>query len=640
MDFTIGLIDPSIPRATQRAAVLAQGRENETVFEARITSLHTTHASRREELLQSISLLDDELARSMATIQHEILDADLMVQMQLSELDKLDEEDAKKSAFSKMPPEMLGYIFEQAVEGDQGQPGGEGLGVNPWILASVCKTWSRVAMSMGSLWRNILVTDTPSFYWMVERNSHMTTVPGLERTHSAIQVCTNQGQLGRALHRSGVAPLDITIGFRGDPQMMAKRLIYTKFYQILFRPLITPRIQRLVVDCSESCIRYSGDIFSQIQGLHTSLPNLVSLQVSSTVPLSMREQSGKRFLNAILENAPNLRDLGLPHSHGYEACILPEALRYDGWRISTYNSTILNLQKLRVHHVDHLDSMLLGAISIKGLVIRAAELIENSLTDQIWEIPSSPWPTSSTPEITFQRLSRLHLILDDLSLLSRLQLPVLEELRLTPSIEIRKTRGQADECLSSLALPAFSLDLPNLHTLRIMSLNVSIVSKFTMPRLQHLYLTSMRTSFPRTNADIASFVFLSGTSFFQGIRTLYLNAFMSETAMINLLKVCPSVQTLLLVPVRIGKVVISALTVGKKRPITVPVLCPDLRMLEVDCHSFRKWDKVERKELRVGAQIGRDLRELLLRMNKSRPQQSIERCTLIGVDGGREDLPL
>ena len=651
MNRVFSLIDPLVPRATQRAALLAQSRESDALFESRLIQLQASHAEQREHLLQAITHLDEELARGMALIQQEILDADLVMQMQLDEMDKQDEKERRASAFAKLPPEMLGYIFEQCVEGDQGEKGGEGLGISPWILASVCKLWYGVAMGMGSLWRKILVTDSLSYYWALERNSKLGPRHAVERTHttehthSAMQVCVNKGQIEKAFRRAGVALLDITLGFKGGPQMNANRGFYEQLYSIVFNPSLGPRISHLTVECSAHCASYSTlhSVFTYISSywFRSVLPNLVSLQIHSITPLSMLGPNAEPSLSLILEGAKRLRDIGLPRL--YDPYRIPDGLQYNTWKPSNYQSTIFNLRELRVYQAHQLDQMLFGPVGIESLIIVSAALIEETPADRICELRTDPWPTIETPEITFERLTRLHLILGDISLLSRLTLPLLEELRLTPPSRVYDTRGQANELTSTLAHPNFTLELPSLHTLRVVSLNLSSLTSIDMSRLEHLYLTSIRTSQTKTDADFAALV--SGTegasALLRSVRTIYINALLSEKSILSVLKACPVVQTVLLVPGKVGNGLIPALNVGKikhRLHSTVPILCPELEVLELDCHSFRRWDKATKRDIRVGTVVSSDLGRALDKMVKSRFGRWVERCTLVHLDGRREEF--
>lgn len=553
---------------------------------------------------------------------------------------------------------MLGYIFEECVEGDQGEPGGMGLGFSPWRLAKVCRFWYQTAKGTPSLWRKILITDWSFCYWSIKRNilvpglSVQNSSPELVRSHSALQVCLDRTDIANALQRSGSASLEVTIAFSGRSDASEdepETAFFQGVYDMVFNDSVLPRISKLVFDSDSDNTEpweselWGGQEIGGVSVLSSSLPNLVSLQIYSYKPLFVKKINGITIVQTILQSATKLRDFGLENSR------IPRCLRHDVWRSSNYNNTVSTLRELRIRHTDILDRMLGGSIGIEALIIHgAAKFEEDEDEERVWDTETTQWPTSRTPEITFERLTKLHLISDDYSLLDRLKFPLLEELRLTQSSSRPRTRDQVDGITQPPSRPDFTLELPSLSTLQVTSSNITPLNRFNMPQLKNLRITSTRIAQGKADADFVEFVSGSipssgvagGPSFLEGVRNLYINSVMSEKGSMSTLNAFPSLRTFRLVPgKKMGKSLIQALCVSKNKRDPTGTLCPLLKKIEIDCYSFREWDKKEKKNKRVGTVIPDGLQDLLSKLVQSREklEQPLEHCSLTEMGGTKSE---
>lgn len=643
--------EPSLLEASyeaEKTAILAQTEETARLFTSELIHLQELHKSQRQVLLDSLSQLDQDFAERKATLKRERKENEVKVIKKLKKIHERYRNDRNRQSLYKLPAEILGYIFERCIEADPRTSKVGHLGTSPWILARVCRAWYRIALGTPTLWCKILVTDCTKCYWDMQTAgfipSHERT--GSVRSHSSIQICVNTIEIRKALQRSGAAPLEITLAFlwRSEDSISEPGAhFYHRLYREIFNDSVNPRISRLILDNQEVWDIFSSVALSSITGIDGSLPNLTSLQINSLVPFSMTTQDGTPMLKAALESARKLREIRL----GLNA--VPEWLQYSTWRLTGYSSSISSLKELRVRKTHTLDSILGGPVNIESLVIDGTAAIEEVPEERYAHAGTVPWPTMSTPEITFHRLIRLHLVLDDFSLLAALRFPVLEALRLTQSgrwgPQGLNENGVAPHDSN------FSLDLPNLRSLRVTSPYITPLNRLNMPQLDSIHLTSTRIQQSKCDVDILGF--LSGkaietgtpegsteSEFLHGVTALHIDAMISEKGLVSAIKKFPSLRSLHVVPGnKIGKSLGMALTVGRHTRKTLGVLCPDLAVLEIDCYSFQQLDRKERKDKRVGSLMADGTEDVLEKLVTSRRLWGtrLERCTVVRPNGERRE---
>jgi hypothetical protein len=552
-------------------------------------------------------------------------------------------------SIASLPDEILAYIFEYCVEGDTGHPGGEGLGFSPRTLALVNRNWYRVASATASLWRAILVADIPNIYWTIQRNWRLppTEITKFIPTHSAMQVCTTQGALERALHRTQGTSLDITLGLNYYFNQ-GQHLLFHRVYSTLFSDYIRPRITRLTIDRCDIPDTFISLFDSMPVCLH--LPNLVSLTIE--YPGSRRLMpGGESMLRLILENAGNLKDISLIGG------LVPECLKAEVWQNASYSSTIRNLRRLTLGNPISLLSMFNDIMPIPELVIRMAARIECLGEANVWDAHSFPWPGRYTRELTFTSVTSMHLVLDDLSPLSRIDFPVLESLRLSQSSQYRM--GERFGEMDPPIIPDFVVNLPRLRSLRIMTDQFAPLSRLQVPRLESLHLTSTLVTKRKTGADLSSLFpepptqiaplaeesnSALNSSFFhplQSIHTLYLNAYVSEEPVLQALRSLPSLRVLSLVLGKnLGRVLVHGLTVKRSRSLSTvkSLLCPDLEVIELDLVSFIEWNRTGQICARAGTATLTTLPATLEKCVAARRKagKPLQRCTVIDKQGKRE----
>jgi F-box-like len=559
------------------------------------------------------------------------------------------------SSFQKLPAEMLGYIFEECIEEDERKSGAVGLGVSPWLLAQVCRFWYQTAKGTPSLWRKILVTDSHECYWSLKRNEgrvprHQAAQQGNPRSHSATQVCVNGVELKNALKRSGAASLEITLAFGGQwaSKNQPGSAFYEELYNMIFDDSLSPRITHLVFEVMSELGGewewWSGEQLRSFSLLNSTFPNLISLQINSYAPLSTKMRNGTPMLKSILEGARKLQVLQVSKGP------IPDELKYSVWSSSSYRSIIPNLRELRVGNGTILDQMLSGPLRIETLVIDTAVKAAATKEESVWGSRVTEWPTLGTASITFDRLTRLHLILDDFSHLDLLDLPLIEELRLMQSYQDRRTMQRNPNGYPPNRRD-FTLDLPNLRTLRVRSPHITPLNRFKMPQLKNLHITSTRLAQGKADADFARFVSgpasssgvvpdttFIGARFLEGVEDLYINSLLSEKGSISTLKAFPSLRKLQLVPGnKIGKSLVQELTTSKHKQIAAGVLCPELVAIEIDCYSFQEYDNMNLRNKRVGTAMHEGLPGVIKKLAESRKKwgNQLECCTLIATDGNR-----
>lgn len=632
-----------------RAAVLAQSQQKKQHFASKLKDLGDLYAIRRQNLVHLLSKLKDEFAASKASLQQEFADDEMEIAIKLQRIDEKYKNHRKARTFAKLPAEMLGHIFEHCIKREQNSANGVDWGVSPWVFTRVCRFWRQTALGTPSLWRRILVTDNLKCYWSsIQRNTPDSVVErtGPVRLHSAIQVCVDADELRDSLRRGGAASLEITLIFCGHSGPFNHRpesAFYTRLYQALFNETISPRISHLILDSGTAWETLNSIRIEGIEELEISLSNLKYLRIYSLMPFTMRVRNEQPILKATLEGAKKLEGIYLGTNS------VPEWLDYGSWKISSYGATISSLKELRVRDTHLLNTVLGGSVDLETLVIDGAARVEESIHERYADSEISSWPTSETPDITFRRLTRLHLILDDFSLLTPLKLPVLEELRLTQSH--RWGVNGMNEGEVTLQNPDFSIELPNLRVLRVTSAHIAPLNRLNMPQLGSLHLTSTQGRQSKCDADILDFLggkpnvvevpetFSQNT--FPGVKELYIDAMMSEKGLISTVKCFPSLNTLSLVPgTKIGKGLIRALTVGRQKRVTSGVTCPDLSVLQINCYAFQDWDKKEKREKRVGTLMPGGLNDAVEKLVHSREAwgKRLVRCTVLDTSGQKKEF--
>ena len=637
----------------RKAAVLAQTQMSDALFALRLKRINDDYISRRQGLLLSLSALDAGYARARDEIRKEFDETEVAWQRRLAEIDAASEQGKVAKAFAKLPAEILAHIFIQGVEGDLEKESGEVIGTSPWVFAQVCRFWCQTCMSTPSLWRKLLVTDYSQFYWSLQRNKH---IPMLQRnttrtrSHSSLQVCVNPTEVAQAVQKSGVAPLDITLGISGrtdTSEVLPNEQFYTRLYASIFNDQVAPRISRLVFESNPRwTLRWT---IQKMSGLYIRVSNLASLEIHSLTAFSFMVEGDVPMLRAIIENATRLNSLRV----GTDAT--PDFLRHTNRQDSRHAAVIDRLKELRVSDTSHLDSILHVSNELESLVIDSTARIEALAEDGGWEGVTFPWPTLQTRSIIFLSLVRLHLIVDDFSLLDRFQFPALEELRLTESSVCRRSRRLAGGESPPLINPDFVLDLPKLRALRVTSHRIACIRRFLMPQLERLHLTSTRVLQTKGDADLEEMVgepdsedqsptALSGPlteNPFKAVRHLHIHANVTSKGIITTLEAFPLLESLYLVPgKKLGNKVITALTVGKHKRHLYGIPYPRLKVVQFDCYSFRKWDRSKKAERRVGSlepPVLVDLMEAFV-LSRKKWGEPLERCTFIGQGGEKREF--
>jgi hypothetical protein len=620
---------------------------------SQLKTLRDLHSTRREALLYAITRLDEELAQSEATLTKESSVLEKNLREQLRDLKKQDKLDRRTMSVATLPDEMLACIFGECVNGDIGEPGGEGLGFSPRILALVNRKWYRVALGTASLWRTILVTDAISDYWEIKRNARLSSRTSSKhaRTHSAMQVCTTEAELEGALRRTRGTTLEITITFGNNRLSYSSTSapLYSELYRMLFNDRIAPRIAHLVLERGYMATM-TAPLFNYIATNVHRLSNLVHLATVRSYSLH-RTQDGKSMLQLVLENSKTLKYLSIIDGN-IEDCLRPHV-----WQNAGHSSTILNLQQLRLGPRCFPDAIFSDNVPVSELIMEDTARVEQAGEKKMWEISPSPWPTRSTPRMNFMCLTRMHLISEDISLLSRLTFPVLDYLRLTqPS---GSPSGATPVDIEPFFIPDFVVDLPKLRSLRITARHFAPVNRFNSPQLESFHMTSTHSMKGKVEADFLQLFrspvpstepLVEGSQttptkptelWFQNIHTLYINANVSERVLIQAFRLLPLLRVLKLVPgKKMAQVLVKELTVEKPKPPSKKnnIFCPALEVIELDLVSFTEWDKGLKMAIRVGTTTLDGLPNALIKCVASRQKAGIplQRCTVISRAGQQE----
>ncbi|KIM27215.1 hypothetical protein M408DRAFT_24691 [Serendipita vermifera MAFF 305830] len=393
-----------------------------------------------------------------------------------------------------------------------------------------------------------------------------------------------------------------------------------------------------------------------------ALRNLVSLRLFDHTPY-VTPRSDKSTLQVILEGSKKLQELSIGINFPYPANqaswkgmvqipVFPDCIIGPKWKGASYSSTIRNLKRLEVPLGEAVNLIYGENVPVLEFVIQGVAQIADVDIKEMWKITTSPWPIASSPVTTFSRVKSLHLTLDDLSLLTRVVLPTLEELCLTQSSESRRQAICGHTEL--LITPNTPIYFPKLHTLKVTHSHFSPLRWICAEQLDALHLTS--TLLSRKEAEMDFSVLFSSIksaklhntspgripSTLLEISRLYINVNISEGVLTRSLESLPRLELLSFVP---G----NQLQRGFTREFTVDVehdtvkaniLCPVLQVLELDLHSFLDWDGMGMKAVQIGTATLEDFPSALKRMVSSRElgyTYPLERCTVIERDGATQE---
>jgi hypothetical protein len=200
------------------------------------------------------------------------------------------------------------------------------------------------------------------------------------------------------------------------------------------------------------------------------------------------------------------------------------------------------------------------------------------------------------------------------------------------------------------------MDLPKLHSLQITARHFVPVNRFNSPQLESFHMTSTHPMKGKAEADFLQLFWLPAPSskplveesepiptkptelWFQNIRTLYINANVSERILIQAFRLLPLLCVLKLVPgKKLAQVLVKELTMEKPKPPLKEnnILCPALEVSELDLVSFTEWDRGLKMAHRVGTTTLDGLPNALIKCVASRQKAGIplRRCTVISRDG-------
>ncbi|KIM27216.1 hypothetical protein M408DRAFT_24692 [Serendipita vermifera MAFF 305830] len=550
-----------------------------------------------------------------------------------------------------LPLEVLSMVFVHYVKDDLS------LGNSPCLLMLVCRQWYRIALLTPSLWNTILITKKHSDYWVLERSFKM----GSDR-NCAMQICTTMDRLITMVSRSGTTPLNTIITHYHNVGRASK------LYSLLFGPEVAPRIVHLTLDYRDSWdASISASWYVKLDALR--LTNLVSLHVFATFWMEKRrDRDGKSFLQVILEGTKNLREIFIGFHYIPDTIIwplsvisedrwMPSCLAEESWEHASYGPTMRRLQRLQVLFGVMAEFMYGTDVPVSEFTIQPATFIEQAEDARMWDFFTAPWPELLTPIMTFSRIKTLHLILDDISLLTKLVLPVLEDLRLTQSSTYRWELPFRHD-LPEAEFPDMIIEFPKLRTLRVAHSFFGPLKLIHAVQLESIHLTLSSRSIHKALEDflvlfpprIENAGLYNASAFpsppnYPGLCSFYLNADMAEGGIVEALKSLPSLETLSLVPGRqLHLSLIASLTIQVKEEDDQnppsDILCPLLRVFELDLYAFLQWDEESEEATRVGTRTSDEFLAMLRRMVSSRElgyTSRLERCAVIERDRTRRE---
>jgi hypothetical protein len=289
----------------------------------------------------------------------------------------------------KLPAEILGIIFQEVVR----------LGVSPWLLATISKSWRRTSFTTPSLWSHLYIGRLGYRYgspsrWTVDEEPRYVTGNRL--------LCRNMGELAYFAEKAGTVPLDVLIDLK-----------LTRENSALMQGLLGHPYSSRISSISLSCIETKEEIAGWTIG---RFPVLRTLRCSSL---------HEPFVELILSQTNRLESL-------ITSVELSSALSsHPFWK----SLRVLRLgDRTQAADFNHVVSGLTHIEDISG-------------------IPHQ-WPDVATPRVTFQHIKSITLWCHP-QYLGRLQFPRLEKLVWSwPSIAV--TRAEIFN-----GGPNWDLSLPN-----------------------------------------------------------------------------------------------------------------------------------------------------------------------------------
>ncbi|KAG8813226.1 hypothetical protein FRC17_001633 [Serendipita sp. 399] len=156
------------------------------------------------------------------------------------------------TSISRLPTEVLGYIFEQYVVH---------LAKSPWNLVLVSRQWKEIALAAPYLWSNVIVTSST-------RHNDLYGIGGEIITQANFQVCRTLGELDLALVRSGATLLNIVIDYRY--QDIENPMSDVMLARVIAKP-VNDRLQKLYVSIREPTSFEPEQITKYIEHRYSSL---------------------------------------------------------------------------------------------------------------------------------------------------------------------------------------------------------------------------------------------------------------------------------------------------------------------------------------------------------------------------------
>ncbi|KAG8800645.1 hypothetical protein FRC17_006827, partial [Serendipita sp. 399] len=331
------------------------------------------------------------------------------------------------SPICRIPAEVLTCIFESFVFYVE---------QSPWELVLVSRQWKNTALGTHRLWSKILITVLMENYKIHSIGGEV----GKVRSHGNFQVCSTVDELDRALARSGATLLDVRI----HQPIIDTPSVVSMCIKVLSKP-INSRLQALVIDGRMSKNPLANPIVACIE---SSYPALISID------LDVPDRWGDGMLPRLLKGARRVRSIRSKIPQDLNVSIVD-------WE----NIQSLDVMRMREAHVFN----------------RFCDKLHSLRT--LSGVPDN-WPNDSTPSMSFNFLSTVHLVLyapHGLCELQKISFPVLTRL----DLEIFGTNH-------AITLPSSSWKLPLLSELNVNAENIPQISQWLasvdIPRLQRLHL--------------------------------------------------------------------------------------------------------------------------------------------------------
>jgi hypothetical protein len=342
---------------------------------------------------------------------------------------------------------------------------------------------------MPTLWSNIIVTNA-RIYSPYIHPSRSDFTEG--------EICKNITELNTILHRAGVVPL--TIRLPNLAPMFCSKQGLELFHQII-NVNMSHRITSLTLG-SLSGRTFDIDLSPKIR-----FPALHGLVIDGRTWVH-------GFLVRYIDNvevSPNLRELSLLYDLD---------IGYD-WSLSPLLPRLRRLYFRRCYSSQH-EKILALSQSLRSLNVGAAI-----------------WPSTNFPVTRYGNLRILATNCTDLRAFSRLEFPVLEELRLINNFP--------KEVGNPIMAPDYNITLPRLTRLIIRVAPLSLLAAFSTPVLEELRLTTF-SSFSRQDDDC--FRLFENLPPFSFVRIVHLRTWASGNGIMEVVKNTPVVEELHITPGR------------------------------------------------------------------------------------------